>query len=213
MITTVLLITTLAAPAQPRAGAPSTTPAPAAFRSPAAPAAASDGPLPMLQAKASEIQALMGKKADDARKKKLREMVAEVVDYTALAKASLKSRWDERTDAERMEFTELLRKLIEKSYLENVERRPDFTIAWQSERLLQDGAKAKVKSLASAGKVTIEIEYRLAARPDLRSGWQVADIVIDEVSMVRNYRRSFKKIIKNEGWPALLGKMQDKLDD
>jgi len=39
----------------------------------------------------------------------------------------------------------------------------------------------------------------------------VADVRIDGVSMVRNYRRSFKKVIKAEGWPALLKKMREKL--
>ena len=168
-------------------------------------------PQAVLQAKATEVKALMGKPADDGRKARLRTLVAEVVDYTELAKASLKSRWDERTEAERAEFTELLRQLIEKSYLDNIGRQPNFTVEWKGEKLLKGGARAKVKTLARAGGTTLEIEYRLLARPQSPSGWVVADVRIDEVSMVRNYRRSFKKVIKAEGWPALLKKMRDKL--
>ncbi len=196
MITTLLLALTFAAPASDAAG--TATPP-------------TKSPQAVLQAKAIEIKALMGKKADDVRRAKLRDIVAEVVDYTELAKASLKSQWDGRTEAERTEFTELLRGLIEKSYLDNIGRQPDFTIEWITEKLLKGGAKAKVKTLATGGKTTIEIEYRMVAHPELASGWLVADLVVDEVSMVRNYRRSFKKIIKNDGWATLIKKMKDKL--
>ncbi len=208
MMTQLLLALTLAASA-PAAASPADSAAPAASPAPAAAAAAS--PEALLKQKATDVQALMGKKADAARKAELRTMVASVVDYTELAKASLKSRWEQRTEPERAEFTDLLRKLIEKSYLENIERQPDFTIEWKGEKLLKDGARAKVKTLATAGKITVEIEYRLIARPETATGWLVVDVVIDEVSMVRNYRRSFRKIIKNDGWPALIKKMKDKL--
>ena len=137
--------------------------------------------------------------------------MAGIVDYAELAQASLKGHWDGRTEPERTEFTDLLRQLVEKSYLENIERQPDFTIDWRGEELLGDGTRATVKTLATAGKITIEIEYRLLARPDTDTGWQVADLAIDEVSMVRNYRRSFNKIIKSDGWQGLIKKMQDKL--
>ena len=37
------------------------------------------------------------------------------------------------------------------------------------------------------------------------------DVVIDEVSLVQNYREQFTRIIKKDGYPVLLQKMADKL--
>ena len=171
-------------------------------------AAPSPDPEALLQAKTAEVKALMGKPADDARKKQLRTMVAELVDYTELAKRSLKKVWDERTEPEREEFTGLLRALIEKSYLEQIENQPDFQVAWEGKRLLADGQRAVVRTVASSGETAVEIEYRLQRR---EAGWLAVDIAVDGVSMVRNYRRSFRRVIKKDGWQGLLDKMRRKL--
>jgi len=171
-------------------------------------AASPQDPEALLRAKTAAVKALMGKPADEARTKELRAMVAELVDYTELAKRSLKKRWDKRTEAEREEFSGLLKALIEKSYLEQVEKQPDFEVSWEEKRLLDDGARAAVRTVARSGETAVEIEYRLRRR---ETGWMAVDIVVDGVSMVRNYRRSFRKVIKKDGWQALIDKMKRKL--
>ena len=172
-------------------------------------AAPTPDPEALLQAKTTAVKALMGQPADDARKKQLRAMVAELVDYTELAKRSLRKVWDKRTEAEREEFTGLLRGLIEKSYLEQIENQPDFEVAWEGKRLLDDGARAVVRTVARSGETAVEVEYRLQLR---EAGWLAVDIAVDGVSMVRNYRRSFRKVIKKDGWQGLLDKMRRKLE-
>ena len=41
--------------------------------------------------------------------------------------------------------------------------------------------------------------------------WKVQDIITEGMSLVKNYRTSFGKIIKKDGFPALIQKMKDKL--
>ena len=41
--------------------------------------------------------------------------------------------------------------------------------------------------------------------------WVVEDIVIDEVSLIDNYREQFNRIILKDGYRALLQKMADRL--
>jgi len=165
-------------------------------------------PQAALEEKTAAVKALMGKPADEARKKQLRALVGEVVDYTELAKRSLKKRWDKRSEPEQAEFTSLLRALIEKAYLEQVEKQPDFDVEYGKKKLLDDGSRATVETLAKAGQTTVEIEYRMVLRD---GAWIAVDIVVDGVSMVRNYRRSFKKIIKKDGWDGLIDRMKKKL--
>lgn len=171
-------------------------------------AAPAPDPEGLLKERTKAVKALMGKPADEARKTQLRELVAELVDYGELAKSSLKSQWEGRTEAERAEFTSLLRGLIEKAYLEQVEKRPDFEVEYKRKELLDDGARAVVVTLARSGETTVEVEYRMQRRGE---GWLAVDIVVDGVSMVRNYRRSFKKIIKKDGWTGLVDRMKKKL--
>ena len=41
--------------------------------------------------------------------------------------------------------------------------------------------------------------------------WMVYDMVIDGVSLIANYRRQFSKIIRKEGYPGLVKRLQTKL--
>ena len=41
--------------------------------------------------------------------------------------------------------------------------------------------------------------------------WKVQDFITDEVSLVGSYRGQFTKVIKKDGFPALIQKMKDKL--
>jgi phospholipid transport system substrate-binding protein len=41
--------------------------------------------------------------------------------------------------------------------------------------------------------------------------WKVGDIVTEGVSLVSSYRSQFTKIIKKDGFPALVQKMKDKI--
>jgi phospholipid transport system substrate-binding protein len=42
--------------------------------------------------------------------------------------------------------------------------------------------------------------------------WKVYDIFTDDVSLVRNYKRQFRRVIKEEGWKGLIGRMERKLE-
>ena len=111
--------------------------APQAVGTPAPQAGAAE-PLALLKARTAEVKALMGQPPDDARKAALRKLVGGIVDYHALAQSSLKKHWGERTPEERIEFESLLRQLIEKSYLEQIERQPDFQVKWEGSKLIKN---------------------------------------------------------------------------
>ena len=41
--------------------------------------------------------------------------------------------------------------------------------------------------------------------------WKVFDIFTDDVSLVKNYKRQFRRVIKEEGWNGLIERMEKKL--
>ena len=41
--------------------------------------------------------------------------------------------------------------------------------------------------------------------------WLIYDVVIEEVSLIRNYRSSYRDIVKKEGIDGLLSKMDEKI--
>jgi phospholipid transport system substrate-binding protein len=72
-----------------------------------------------------------------------------------------------------------------------------------------EGGGVEVEAEAKTKKMEIELRFKLTpVKEGAKGGFEVADVVIDEVSLVNNYREQFAKIIKNEGFEALLSKME-----
>lgn len=150
------------------------------------------------------------KKSSPENEKKVAAIFDEMIDYGGLAEASLGSEWAARSDAEKKEFTDLLKQLVRKAYEKNLKKTLDYNIEYVSEEQ-KDGAsivKTKAKSKTDAREEAIEIAYKLVQKD---SKWRVQDITTEGVSLVSSYRSQFTKVIKKDGFPTLITKMKDKI--
>ncbi|WP_437543489.1 ABC transporter substrate-binding protein [Sorangium sp. So ce367] len=150
------------------------------------------------------------KKGGGENQKKVGAVFDEMLDYSALAEASLGSEWAARTDAEKQQFSELLKQLVRKAYERNLKKTLDFNVEYLSETP-SGGAiivKTKAVSRKDAREEPVEIAFKLSEKGGV---WRVQDIVTEGVSLVGSYRAQFTKIIKKDGFPALIQKMKDKL--
>ena len=142
--------------------------------------------------------------------KKVAAIFDEMLDYSALAQASLGDEWANRTDAEKKEFTDLLKQLVRKAYEKNLKKTLNYNIDYVSEEQ-KDGAyivKTKAKSKTDAREDAIEIAFKMVQKD---SKWRVQDITTEGVSLVSSYKSQFTKIIKKDGFPKLIEKMKDKI--
>lgn len=142
--------------------------------------------------------------------KKVTALFDEMLDYGALAEASLGSEWAARSDAEKKEFSDLLKQLVRKGTEKNLKKTLNYDIEYVSEEQKDGGyiVTTKAKSKTDAKEDPIEIKYKMVQKD---SKWRVADITTEGVSLVSSYRSQFTKIIKKDGFPALITKMKDKI--
>ena len=148
-----------------------------------------------------------GSPAHAKKKQNIQQEVNAFLDFEVLSQRSLRDHWDKRSEAERQDFVQLLRDLVEESYLTHIDENPDFVMSYQEEKQLKSGM-AIVRTTAKKGKTEVAVDYKLMPK---QGGWIVYDMVIDDVSVERNYRRQFNKIILKDGYPHLLEKMRSKL--
>lgn len=134
----------------------------------------------------------------------------ELLDYDTMSRESLGKEWDARSDAEKAEFSGLLKQLVRKSYEKNLKKTLNYTVDYVGENAkgAQIEVKTKAKSKSDAREEAIEITYKLQEKD---GKWRVQDIVTEGVSLTSSYRSQFTKIIKKDGFPALIKKMKDKL--
>jgi phospholipid transport system substrate-binding protein len=150
------------------------------------------------------------KQSNPSNQKKIGALFDEMLDYSVLAEASLGSEWAARSDAEKTEFSELLKQLVRKAYERNLKKTLNFNIEYVSETSAGGVMVVKTKAVSKTNtrEEPIEIAFKMAEKGGV---WKVTDIVTEGVSLVSSYRSQFTKIIKKDGFPALIVKMKDKL--
>jgi phospholipid transport system substrate-binding protein len=181
-------------------------------------AAGAGGAMATLKQKNSDVDKLLrqkvekGSPAEQKQKDEIKKMAATLLDYDELAQKSLTGHWDKLTPAQRTEFVATLRELIERNYVRQLRTNLDYQVQYKGEEAEENQATVTtVVKVKSAGKSTdAEIIYKMKKDPD---GWRVWDVITDEVSLVKNYRTQFNKIITEQSYDALIKKMKSKLKD
>lgn len=150
------------------------------------------------------------KASSPATDKKIGAIFDEMLDYSALAQASLGSEWASRSDAERAQFSDILKQLVQRAYEKNLRKTVDFRIDYLGEEPAGDAVTVRTKAVSNvdAREEPIEIEFKMVQR---NGTWLVGDIVTEGVSLVSSYRSQFTKVIKKDGFPVLIQKMKDKV--
>jgi phospholipid transport system substrate-binding protein len=145
-----------------------------------------------------------------ANDQKIGAVFDEMLDYDGLAQASLGTEWPNRSDAEKAQFSDLLKQLVRKAYERNLKKTLDYTIDYTGEEPAGTLTLVKTKATSKVDQREdpIEINYKMGTKA---GSFLVEDIITEGASLVSNYRTQFTKIIKKDGFPALVKKMQDKL--
>ena len=147
-------------------------------------------------------------KDKQARRVALRKTIAERFNYRQMVMRSLAKNWDVRSDQERQEFIALFKSLLENSYASKLEAYQDEKINYLDEMV--KGKYALVKTEVVRKSSTIGVDYKLIQE---NGNWQVYDFVIEGVSMIRNYRSQFTKIIRRDSYEVLVQKLTEKINE
>ena len=142
------------------------------------------------------------------RREKLRQVIGLRFNYKQMVMRSLAKNYKARSDKEREEFTMLFKKLLENSYASKIENYRDETINYVSEQVKGKYALVKTQIVRKDG--TIDVDYKMIKD---NGQWLVYDFVIEGVSLIRNYKSQFTKIISTESYAALVSKLNKKIQD
>lgn len=141
-----------------------------------------------------------------ARRARIREIIGPKFNYLEMGKRSLARNWKKLSAEEKKEFVALFARLLENSYASKIESYKDEKIHYVSE--VVKGKYAMVKTEVVRKNDSLGVDYKLLRKGD---DWQIYDFVIEGVSMVRNYRSQFSKIIRKDSFAKLMKQMSEKV--
>jgi len=169
-----------------------------------------DSPTAQVKSTVDNILLLLKDKSLDtpARREKIRALVNSRFYFRAMSQRTLARNWKKASAEQQKEFVSLFSNLLENTYIGRIEAYTDERIDY-----LREKNKNPKRSVVFTHIVTksadIPINYKLAKKGDQ---WLIYDVIIEEVSLISNYRSSYAEIIKKDGIDALLAKMKEKLN-
>ncbi len=132
--------------------------------------------------------------------------VQEFLNMQSMSRRTLGPHWEEATEEQRQRFSSLFVKVLEGTYLNRIGDYSGGTVKYLKQRVKD--TKAIVDTVIISDELEIPVQYKMVYQD---GGWQVFDIVIEGVSLVRNYRSSYGEIIRRSGYEGLLAMMDKKV--
>jgi phospholipid transport system substrate-binding protein len=125
-------------------------------------------------------------------------------DFSEMTKRSLGSHWESLGSAEQHEFVDAFTERVLRAYGRSVRASGDEKVQYARE--LRDGDLATVQTKVISGSGDeLPIDYQLH---NVGGQWKVYDVVIDQVSIVSNYRAQFDRILAKSSVKELLQKIK-----
>lgn len=153
----------------------------------------------------------------DAEKKLAQDVTSTVrgfLDLDELAKRAVDAHWAKMTDAQRKNYLDLLRSLLEDNYIRGMRSNLAYTVEYVGEAAAPSPTAMLVQTKINAKRkgrpYSVKVDYTVEA--DAKGNVHVVDIATDGVGLIANYRAQFNKIITNDGVDGLLAKMKKKQD-
>lgn len=155
--------------------------------------------------KVLEDESLKAPEKSQQRLKILEDIIGKRFDYKEMGKRTLGKHWQQFSEADREEFVRLFQRFLSRTYAGNVDGYSGEQVQYLKER--RKGDFAEVQTAVTSDKSTASIYYRLLKSSNT---WKVYDVVIDGVSLVKNFRSQFGRIIEAESAKGLLEKLRTK---
>ncbi|WP_029910737.1 MlaC/ttg2D family ABC transporter substrate-binding protein [Pelobacter seleniigenes] len=155
----------------------------------------------------SVLEVLKRTDLDVAQKKAMVSgRVQKFLNIQSMAERTLGPYWAGATAEQRQQFSDLFLKVLEGTYLNRIDDYSNGTVKYLMQRVKDD--KAIVDTSIVQKDLEIPVQYKMIYE---NGSWQVFDLVIEGVSLIRNYRSSYGEIIRRDGYEGLLALMQKKV--
>ena len=147
----------------------------------------------------------------EEKRESLRKLADEFFDWEGMAQTALSVHWRQRTPEERKEFTGLFAEFLDKTYMDRVEGYSGERIEYLEEGIDKDYPdEAVVKANVITDKKTaIPVEYLMV---ELDGEWKVYDVMIEGVSLLRNYTSQFNSIILRSSYEELVETIRKRVE-
>ncbi len=163
----------------------------------------------MLEQRDQEIKAILGETDDYTAEQRaqLKELVNGVIDFRVMGQRALGPHWEDLGEDQRDEFVSVFREVVRAQSMGDL---GVYNSAVTYDQIDVQRDSAFVRTQTTYEGRTTAVEYVLERRED---EWRAEDIIIDGVSTVEGYARSFQTVVRKRGFDSLIKSLRKKRDE
>lgn len=144
---------------------------------------------------------------NDLQKERIRARIRDVFDFSETAKRTLGRNRKRFTHEQQVEFTDIFSEFLLKIYIKRLQGYTNEKIIYLGENMTSN-LMATVKTKIVTKVSEIPIDYRMIMT---KEGWKIYDVNIEGVSLVRNYRTQFQRILMKKSPQELIERVKRKV--
>lgn len=142
----------------------------------------------------------------EERQSRLRQTIVPRFDFNEMAKRSLGAHWRRISPEKQQEFVKLFSDLLEKSYVDKIDSYKGEKVLYTREKQDKDHAEVDTKVVTKQGE-EFSVNYKLRS---IGGEWKAYDVVIENISLVNNYRSQFNRVLTKSPFEELLRRMKER---
>lgn len=134
------------------------------------------------------------------------KLVSERFDFREMSKRVMGKQWRTLSPEQHDQFIALFTKLLQYVYINQVDEYLDKKVEFTDQRIRRD--RAEVKTLLVGQEKSIPVSYIMLLKKDT---WMAYDIVVEGVSLIRNYMDQVSTVLREEKFPGLIAMLEKKI--
>jgi phospholipid transport system substrate-binding protein len=155
------------------------------------------------------VEILKNAKLDDKKQRtevidRLRQIVYPLFDFNEMAMRALGSNWRRLNAEQRPEFVSAFTALLEKTYADQIDLYKGQKVVFTGEKIEDSFAQVDSAIIDNKGQ-RYSVVYRLQR---VEGKWKIYDIVVENISLVNNYRAQFNRVVAKSSVEELLKKIK-----
>ncbi len=167
-----------------------------------------DTPMEQLQETIQQVMVAMNggvKNGDPELREKLRDALMPRFDWFEMARQALGKHWS-AIPSRQHEFVGVFAEFLGNSYIGKIGSYKDEKIVFVHESIEKNLAQVNTKIIPGKGEPT-SVNYRLHR---VQGEWKIYDVVVEDISVVSNYRSQFNRILANGSFDDLIRRLKEK---
>ncbi|MBN1521499.1 MAG: ABC transporter substrate-binding protein [Candidatus Aureabacteria bacterium] len=150
---------------------------------------------------------------NEENRQPLREKIFSIANdrffWEEIAKRSLGRKWKDQTREDQERFVSLFTRLLKDNYIGKLESYSQQQVIYEEEIFKGQYAEVRTKIVQEKGE-DIPVYYRMINEGGT---WLVYDVVIEGISLVKNYRSQFEDMLSKSSFKEFLDKIENKLKE